>query len=377
MKVPFLDLKAQHDPLLSEITESVMNVIADAAFILGSEVSQLEEEFAAWCGAKYAVGVDNGLSALKLLLMAHGIGEGDEVIVPTNSFIASAAAVTFAGATPVLVDCDPDTLNIDIDAIKSAITPNTKAIMPVHLYGCPADMDPILAIAEEHNLLVFEDAAQAHGAMYKGRMTGNLADGAGFSFYPGKNLGAGGDAGIATTNDPEIAERMKALRNCGQYEKGIHVLPPNNHRLDNLQAAILRIKLRHIENWNRGRQRVAALYDQYLAGVDGVIAPKSFKWAESVWHVYAIQLENRDAFRRFMDDKGVGTGIHYPVPIHLAPYYADLGYTKGQMPVAETVAEKTVSLPMYPELTEEQVRYVVEQVKAFLAQETVGQPVLQ
>ena len=272
--VPLLDLKAQHAPLVDEITAKVSTLVADAAFVLGDEVSKLEEEFAAWCGAKYAVGVDSGLSALKLLFVANGIGQGDEVIVPTSSFMATAAAVTFAGATPVMVDQDSQTYNINIDEIERAITPRTKAIMPVHLYGSPTDMDLILEIAEKHQLLVFEDAAQAHGATYKGRRVGSLGHGAGFSFYPTKNLGAAGDAGIITTDDPKVAEDIRALRNCGQFKKYRHELAPYNHRLDNIQAAIIRIKFKHIKGWNEDRRRVAKRYSELFADVKDVISPR-------------------------------------------------------------------------------------------------------
>lgn len=368
MQVPFLDLKAQHAPILDEITEKVHEIVKNAAYVLGSEVSALEEEYAEWCGTKYAVGVDSGLSALKLLLMANGIGPGDEVIVPTNSFMATAAAVTFAGATPVMVDNHPDSYNMDPDRIEAAITPKTKAIMPVHLYGAPADMDPILEIAEKHGLMVFEDSAQGHGSTYKGRKAGSLAHGAGFSFYPGKNLGAGGDAGILTTNDPEVVKQVKALRNCGQFEKYIHEVAPFNHRLDNLQAAILRIKLRHIDEWNAGRQRAAAKYNELLAGVDGVVAPTTYDWSEPVWHLYVIRVNNRDAFRSYLQERGVSTALHYPLPIHLQPYYKDLGYKQGDMPVAEAYMDQIVSLPMFPELTDEHIEYTVDTIKAFMAE---------
>ncbi|MEM9952749.1 MAG: DegT/DnrJ/EryC1/StrS family aminotransferase [Chloroflexota bacterium] len=371
MQVPFLDLQAQHAPLLDEITEKVREVVANAAFILGDEIDALEEEFAAWCGTQYAVGVSSGLSALILLLEANRIGEGDEVIVPTNSFVATAGAVTFAGATPVLVDNDPETYNIDINAIEAAITPRTKAIFNVHLYGSPVDMDAVQAIADKHGLLVFEDAAQAHGATYKDRIVGNLGDGAGFSFYPGKNLGAAGDAGIITTNDAEIVERLKALRNCGQYEKGTHVEAPHNHRLDNLQAAILRIKLRHIDAWNTERRRVAKRYDDLLADVDGVVAPPMWDWSDAVWHLYVIRVDEalREPMRAYLKEQGIATGLHYKAPIHLQPFYDGLDYELGDFPVAEDYAGRIISLPMFPELSNEQIEYVVENIKAFMRDE--------
>lgn len=368
MHVPFLDLKAQHAPLLDELTAKMRAIVADAAFILGHEVEALESEYAAWCGTQYAVGLSSGLAALHLLLEAHRIGKGDEVIVPNNSFVATAAAVTFAGATPVLVDNDPATYNIDTSQIEVAITERTRAIFAVHLYGSPADMDAVCQIARRHDLLVFEDAAQAHGATYKGRTVGSLADGAAFSFYPGKNLGAAGDAGILTTDDHEIAERVKALRNCGQYEKGTHVEAPHNHRLDNLQAAILRIKLQHIEHWNRQRQRVADTYDRLLAEIDGVARPPIHDWSSAVWHLYVIRVsaEQRDALRAHLQAQGIGTGLHYPSPIHVQPYYDHLGYQRGDFPTSEAYADQMISLPMFPELSDEQIQYVVEQIAAFL-----------
>jgi len=364
MNVPFVDLKAQHASILDETMEALHRVVKDASFILGRDVAEFEEAYAAYCDAKYAIGVDNGLSALKLALLAFGIGEGDEVIVPVNTFIATAAAVTFTGAKPVFVDCNALTYNIDVEQIEAAITPQTRAIIAVHLYGTPADMDPILDIASKHNLVVIEDAAQAHGAYYKGRRIGSLGHAAAFSFYPAKNLGALGDGGIVVTSDHAAAERIRGMRNVGQVEKNIHSLSPNNHRLDTVHAAVLKIKLRHIDTWNAARRQYARLYDSLLAGFD-VVRPAILQDMEQVWHLYVVRTENRDTFRACLEEQGISTGIHYPIPLHLQPYYESLGYQKGDFPVAERQAEQIVSLPMFAEMTEEMVEAVVKGIEVF------------
>ncbi|PJF40390.1 MAG: DegT/DnrJ/EryC1/StrS family aminotransferase [Chloroflexi bacterium] len=371
MEVPFVDLRAEHAPLLDEMKERVGRILEQGNFILGDEVEQLEEEFAAYCDVKHAVGVDSGASALKLLLIAYGIGEGDEVIIPANTFIATAGAVTFAGATPVLVDIAPNTYNIDVNAIEAAITPRTKAIMPVHLYGTFADMTPILDLAARNNLLVIEDAAQAHGATYNGQRAGSLAQGAGFSFYPAKNLGAGGDAGMVTTNNSVVADQIRAMRHVGQRHKYIHDYAPFNHRLDTVQAAILRIKLRYLDANNAARCRHAALYNQLFAEVDGVITPEILPETEAVWHLYVIRTTARDELQAYLREFGIASGVHYPVPIHLQPYYENLGYRKGDFPITEEYADQILSLPMFPNLTEEQIHYVVDTVKAFVEQHKV------
>ena len=365
MNIPLIDLSIQHRSLRAEISSAIEGVLDRGDFILGQDVGKLEEEFAAYCGTKYAVGVDNGLSALELSLRAFGIGEGDEVIVPAHTFTASAAAVSFAGAKPVFVDVDPQTFGIDVEKIEVAITPHTKAILPVHLYGLPADMDSILAIAEKHNLVVVEDACQAHGAMYKGKRTGSLGDAAGFSFYPTKNLGACGDAGIITTNDVNVAEAAKAMRNCGQRAKNVHELPPFNHRLDNLQAAILRVKLRYLDQWIASRRRLAAVYNTHLAGAN-VITPVEPSGYDHVYHLYVIRSENRDALQVYLKEHGIGTAIHYPKPVHLQPFYSTGIDRRGQFPIAESVCNEILSLPMYPELTEEQVEIVSSEITSML-----------
>jgi dTDP-4-amino-4,6-dideoxygalactose transaminase len=369
MQVPFVDLKAQHRSIMDEITTKALGVLERADFILGEDVTHLEEEFAQYCGVDYAVGVDNGLSALELLLKAYDIGSGDEVILPANSFVATSAAVTFCGAKPVLVDVDPVTYNIDPNQVENAITARTKAIMPVHLYGLPAEMDAITAIAEKHGVFVIEDAAQAHGAYYKGKRVGSLGDAAGFSFYPGKNLGACGDAGIAVMSNPEIVRRVRAMRNCGQIEKYVHEYAPHNKRLDTLQATILRVKLKYIDMWNELRAQHAQLYSELLADVD-VVTPVAPDHMQSVWHLYVIRVNERDALKQFLAEKGVATGIHDPIPIHLQPFYKDLGYKIGDFPITERYAAECLSLPMYPELTDAHIEYVVEAIKEFMVSKT-------
>jgi len=365
MNIPLIDLSIQHRNLRTEINSAIEGVLDRADFILGQDVARFEEEFAAYCGTKYAIGVDSGLSALELSLRALGIGPGDEVIVPAHTFTATAAAVSFAGASPVFVDVNEETLCIDVEKIEAAITTHTKAILPVHLYGLPADMDRILAIAEKYKLVVVEDSCQAHGALYKGRRTGSLGHAAGFSFYPTKNLGACGDGGMVTTNDFEVAEICRAMRNCGQRSKNIHEFPPFNHRLDNLQAAILRVKLRYLDEWIESRHHLAALYNQLLVDSNVVIPvePADYK---HVYHLYVIRSGNRDALQAYLKERGIGTAIHYPKPVHLQPFYSKQNDTRGQFPVAEKACDEILSLPMYPEMTEEQVRIVAAEIKGML-----------
>ncbi|NOH01925.1 MAG: DegT/DnrJ/EryC1/StrS family aminotransferase [Chloroflexi bacterium] len=361
MNIPFVELTTQHKVLRNEINAAIQGVLERGDFILGQDVAKLEEEFAAYCGAKYAVGVDNGLSALELSLRAFGIGEGDEVIVPTHTFTASAAAITFAGATPVFVDADPETWNIDVEKIEDAITPRTKAILPVHLYGLPADMHMILGIAEKYNLVVVEDACQAHGARYKGYRVGSFGNAAGFSFYPTKNLGGCGDGGIITTNDAKAAEAMRALRNCGQRNKNIHELEPFNHRLDSLQAAILRVKLKYLDEWIASRRRLAEMYNRLLAG-SSVTTPVELPGYQHVYHLYVVRSPHRDALQAHLKERGIGTAIHYPSPVHLQPFYANGQNRRGQFPIAEKLCNEILSLPMFPEMTEEQVEIVASEV---------------
>jgi len=373
-QVPFVDLPAQYPAIGPEISEAVAKVIHDADFILGRDVGLFEKEFAAYCEAKYAVGVDSGTSALELALRAYNIGPGDEVITAANTFIASALAISHAGAKPVLVDVDPYTYTIDVAGLGKAITPRTKAIVPVHLYGHPAHMDPIRELAENFGLVVIEDACQAHGARYKGKRTGSLAHAAAFSFYPGKNLGAFGDGGMIVTNDHEIAKRLEMLRNYGQKEKYHHQFRGYNRRLDTLQAAILRVKLRYLEKWNASRRWNAKLYQECLEGAE-VVTPVEAAGAESVWHLYVIRTENRDTLREALISRGISPGIHYPIPIHLQPAYKDLGYKRGDFPVTEAHAQRILSLPMYAELPPESIKYVAQSIQTVLSEKRKCQSV--
>jgi dTDP-4-amino-4,6-dideoxygalactose transaminase len=330
-------------------------------------VEKFEEEFAAYCGSNYAIGVGNGTDALWLTLLALGIGEGDEVITVPNTFIATVEAITYCKARPVFVDVDETTFTMDPAELKKNLTERTKAIIPVHLFGQPADMDPILEFARAHGLFVIEDAAQAHGAEYKGRKAGRIGDAGCFSFYPGKNLGAFGEAGAVVTNDAELRDKIQNLRDHGQTRKYYHTLMGWNCRMDGIQAAVLSIKLRHLEEANRLRREYALQYNQAFAGLDVVATPFEANYARHVYHVYAIRVQERDNVWRSLEEKGIGCAVHFPVPIHLQEACRQLGYTLGAFPVAETLAEQFLSLPMFPELTEDQIEYVVRCVS-----ETVG-----
>lgn len=364
--VPFVDLGVQYRAISAEIDDAITKVIQEADFILGREVRLFEEEFAEFCDASYAVGVDSGTSALELALRAFDIGPGDEVITAANSFIASALGISHAGAKPVLVDVDPYTYTLDVTALERAITRRTKAIIPVHLYGHPAHMAPIRQLADKHGLVVIEDACQAHGARYKGKRAGSLGHAAAFSFYPGKNLGAYGDGGAVVTKDKKIASRLEMLRNYGQKEKYKHLFLGYNRRLDTMQAAILRVKLKYLEKWNAARRWNAKLYQKHLEG-SGVVIPGEAPGAESVWHLYVIRTEQRDALKDHLVSKGISASIHYPIPIHLQPAYQDLGYKRGDFPVTEAYADRILSLPMYAELTDSQIEYISGAIAEFLA----------
>jgi dTDP-4-amino-4,6-dideoxygalactose transaminase len=340
-------------------------VIERSAFVLGPEVEHLEMQFAEYCGVEFAVGVSSGTAALEMILRAYHVGPGDEVITTANTFIATALAISYTGATPVFVDIDPLTYNISIPEIEKAISRQTKAIIPVHLYGQPADMDPILEIAQQHNLVIIEDACQAHGAKYKGKRVGSLGDAAAFSFYPAKNLGAFGDAGMIVTNDENVANFARMFRDVGQREKYIHQIKGYNHRIDNLQAAILGVKLKYLDEWNEARRQHAATYDQLLSDTR-VVTPLVADYSEPVWHLYVIRMQERDALRTHLwNDHGIGTGIHYPIPIHLQPAYQELGYNNGDFPITEQFAKQILSLPMYAELTPDAIEYVVEVIRRF------------
>lgn len=364
MKIPFVDLKAQYQTIRDDVNTGIQGVLQRCDFVLGQDVKAFEEEFAEYCEVAYAVGVDSGYSALELILRAYEIGPGDEVITAANTFIATALAITNSGARPVLVDIHPDTFNLDTTRLAEAITPATRAIMPVHLYGQTADMDPILRTASQYGLWVIEDAAQAHGARYKGKRAGSLGDAAAFSFYPGKNLGAYGDGGAVTTDDAALAERVRMLRNLGMRVKYHHEMKGFNHRLDSIQAAVLRTKLRHIDEWNTARRRVAEEYNVRLMELP-VVTPIAPSWSDPIYHLYVIRTEHRDAVQQHLTEAGISTGLHYPIPIHLQPAYQELGYQKGDFPITEQYADEILSLPMYPELSSDAVNFVADTIKDF------------
>ena len=366
MEIPFVDLRAQYRQIQNEVDPAVLAVMQRGDFILGGAVTEFEKAFAAYCGARYCIGVDSGYSALELIIRAYDIGPGDEVITAANTFIATTLGISNAGATPVLVDCDPETYNIDVNKIEAAITPRTKAIMPVHLYGQPADMDTIRAIARKHNLYVLEDAAQASGARYKGRMAGSLGDAAAFSFYPGKNLGAYSDGGAVTTNDADIAEKIRLLRNIGQKVKYFHEIKGFNNRLDTMQAAVLGVKLPYLNDWNASRRRAAATYADLLVDLP-IITPTTADYAEHIFHLYVVRVSDREALMEHLKKAGIATGLHYPIPIHLQPAYAELGYKRGDFPITEAYAETIVSLPIFPELDDEKVAYVANAIHEYMA----------
>ncbi|MFH1927141.1 MAG: DegT/DnrJ/EryC1/StrS family aminotransferase [Chloroflexota bacterium] len=365
MKIAFVDLKAQYLSIKDEIDAAVADVIDHTAFIGGEQVRLFEEEFAAFCDVKHALGVGNGTDALELALSACGIGRGDEVITVANTFAATAEAIVSQGAHPVLVDSDPRTYNIDVGKIEECITERTRAIMPVHLYGQPADMDPILELTRRHNLIVIEDAAQAHGARYKGRVAGTMGDVACFSFYPGKNLGAYGDAGAVVTNSEEIASKVALLRNHGASEKYMHEVVGRNSRLDGIQAVVLRVKLRHLRAWNAARRERADWYNELLADLD-VVTPYEPEWSEAVYHLYVIRVAQRDLVRQRLQEVGIATGIHYPIPLHLQPAFRYLGYKESDFETTEAYAGEILSLPMYAELTREQVEGIVGELERVL-----------
>ncbi|MEA5604941.1 DegT/DnrJ/EryC1/StrS family aminotransferase [Nostoc sp. UHCC 0252] len=358
--IPFVDLKTQYLSIKDEIDTAVLKVLASTQFILGDEVKALETEFAAYCNADYGIAVNTGTSALHLALLAAGIGAGDEVITVPFTFVATTAAICYTGATPVFVDVDPVSYTIDVTQIEKAITERTKAILPVHLYGQPADMEPILDIARRHGLVVIEDAAQAHGAEYKGQRVGSIGDIGCFSFYPGKNLGAYGEGGMAVTNNPEYAHTMGMLRDWGQERRYHHVLKGYNYRMDGIQGAILRVKLRYIEDWTEARRTHAAQYDQLLVE-SGVGIPAVMPYSSRhVYHVYAVRTSQREWLQQQINEQGIQTGIHYPIPVHLQTAYSDLGYQCGDFPHSELVAKEVLSLPMYAELTSAQVSKVAQ-----------------
>jgi dTDP-4-amino-4,6-dideoxygalactose transaminase len=366
MIVPFLDLKAQFKGIEQEVMPMVAEAMANAAFIGGRQVTGFEEEFARFCESKYCVGVNSGTDALRFSLLACGVGPGDEVITVPNTFIATTEAVSQVKAKPVFVDISPDTYNIDVSRIEERISEKTKAVLPVHLYGQPADMDSIFEIANKHSLVVIEDACQAHGALYKNKKAGSLGMAGCFSFYPGKNLGAYGEGGAVVTQDEQIANKIRMIRDHGQVKKYYHDMEGYNGRLDAIQAGVLRIKLKRLEGWNQSRRENATYYNRLLSDVNGVKVPMEADFAKSVYHLYVILVDERDDLQKYLGEKGIGTGLHYPLPLHVQRAYAHLGYREGAFPVTERVARKLLSLPMFPELTKEQIECVVEEIKEFL-----------
>jgi len=371
VKVPYLDLKAQYQSIKPEIDAAISRVLESCQFVLGPAVADFEQNFATYCGTSECIALNSGTSALHLALLAAGVEPGDEVITVPFTFVASVAAVVYAGARPVLIDIDPRSFTMDPAAIESAITPRTKAILPVHLYGQPADMDPIMDVARRHKLVVIEDAAQAHGAQYKGRPVGSIGDMACFSFYPGKNLGAYGEGGAVTTSNLEYARTVRMLRDWGQDRKYHHVLKGYNYRMEGFQGAVLGVKLRHLDQWTEARRALVQQYNKLLAHSE-VQTPAEMPWARHVYHVYTLRAADRDGLQAALSAEGILTGIHYPVPVHLQPAYADLGYGPGAFPNAEEAARLVLSLPLYPELSAESVAQVATAVSRATARAPIA-----
>lgn len=364
MKIPFVTFKPLEKELNTELRDAFERVYHRSWYIEGEEDKTFEKAFSQYCNSKYCVGVGNGLDALFLSLKALGIKEGDEVIVPSNTYIATALAVSYVGAKPVFVEPDIRTFNIDPTKIENAITDKTKAIMPVHLYGQACDMDPIMKIARKYNLFVVEDCAQAHGATYKGKVIGSFGDAAGFSFYPGKNLGALGDAGAVVTNNEELAKKVRALGNYGSDYKYHHIMQGNNSRLDELQAAFLGAKLPHLDKVNIERRRIA---EKYITGINNpeIILPYVPDYTIPVWHIFGIRCEKREKLEKFLNDAGISTNKHYPIPMHLQECYKDLGFKEGDFPIAEEISKTELSIPMYYGMTDEEIQYVIDKVNEF------------
>jgi dTDP-4-amino-4,6-dideoxygalactose transaminase len=367
MPVPFLDLKAQNDALHSEILSSIEEVISRSAFAGGPFVAKFEDEFAAFCQTRHAIGVGNGTDALWFALLALGVGAGDEVITVAHTFMATAEAISFCGAKPVFVDIDEDTYTLDPAHLERAITSRTKAIIPVHLYGQMADMDPIMEIAKRHNLPVIEDACQAHGAEYKGRFAGSIGHAGCFSFYPGKNLGAFGEAGAVVTNDPALATQIRVLRDHGQETKYHHSVVGWNGRMDGIQAAVLSVKLKWLAQGNESRRAIAGLYGKLLAAGEDLVIPSAAGYAKHVFHLYVVRVKKRDEVLQSLAKRGISCGIHYPKPVHLQKAYAHLGLGPGSLPVTESCADEVISLPMFPELSQEQIETVAREFNSLLS----------
>lgn len=365
MKIPFVDLKAQYRSLKPEILSALEAVCENTSFILGPAVQEFEQNFARFLGVPHVIGVNSGTSAVQLAVQAL-INPGDEVITTPNTFIATAEAITAAGGKVVFCDIDEETYTMDAGKLEEAVTPRSRAIVPVHLYGQPADMDPILEIAWQHNLFVIEDAAQAHAAEYKGKKAGTLGDAAAFSFYPGKNLGAYGEAGAVTTASDQVARFTRLYRDHGSREKYVHEIEGHNMRMEGFQGAVLNVKLPYLEEWTAARRKNAARYNALLQDLPGVVIPREMPYAKHVYHLYVVRVKNREALQAHLAEMGVASGFHYKFPLHLQKAYAHLGYKPGDFPVTERVMEEIISLPMYPELTEEQIDYVVDAIKQYL-----------
>jgi dTDP-4-amino-4,6-dideoxygalactose transaminase len=385
MKVPFLDLKAQYESIKHEIDPAIQQVLDSCAFAGGPFVEAFEKQFAEFCGCEHSIGVGSGTEALWLALLALGVGPGDEVITVPNTFIATAEAISYCGAEPVFIDIDEKTYTMDPQKLEdylkkclepptSSVKPRPKAVIPVHIFGQTADMDPIMAIARKHGLYVIEDACQAHGATYKGKPAGSMGDAGCFSFYPGKNLGAYGEAGAVTTNNVGLAEKIAMLREHGQSKKYYHDRIGWNARMDGIQGAVLSVKLNHLDAWNRARREKAAIYNNLLSGIDGLILPFEANDATHVYHIYAVRTQNRDALLKYLADEGIYCGIHYPVPVHLQKAYSNSGIEKTGLKVSERIASELLSLPMFPELREEQQKRVKDKIQEFNLSQSAQRP---
>ena len=374
MQIPFLDLKVQYKSIKEEVNQAIQNVLDNTAFVLGKAVFDFEKNFASAHNVKHCVGVSSGTDGNHIVLWALGTGVGDEIIIPANTFIATAWGATLCGAKPVFVDCEPNSYNVDPKKLEAVITSKTKAIVAVHLYGQPADIDPLKEIADKYKIYFVEDAAQAHFAEYKGKRIGGLSDAASFSFYPGKNLGAYGEGGAVTTNNDDIFMKSKMIRDHGAIQKYEHQVFGHNYRMEGIQGAVLDVKLKYLDKWTEGRRRVAAKYTEILSDLDDIILPKEMPYAKHVYHLFVIQVksqkskiksEKRDELQKYLNEKGISTGLHYPIPLHLQKCFDYLGYKKGDFPVTERLAETGLSLPMFPELSDNHIEYVTNNIRDF------------
>jgi dTDP-4-amino-4,6-dideoxygalactose transaminase len=365
MKVPFLDLKIQYQSIKDEINPAIQNVLDNTAFVLGKAVADFENEFKREHNVRHCFGVSSGTDGNHMVLWGLGIGPGEEVIIPGNTFIATAWGATLCGAKPVFVDCDIESYNIDPKKVEAAITPRTKAIVAVHLYGQPADLDHLMDIARRHNVFLVEDCAQAHFAEYNGKRVGGLSHASSFSFYPGKNLGAYGEGGAVATNDDALGKKFKMMRDHGADRKYEHDIPGHNYRMEGIQGAVLGVKLKHLAAWTDARRRNAQLYNELLKGIPGIVIPREMPYAKHVYHLYVIRTPHRDRMQKHLEIKGISTGLHYPIPLHLQRVFKALGYKEGGLPVTEKLAGEILSLPIYAELTEEQIGYVCSSIREF------------